>query len=449
MLEQVFFRFRLWRERPETALIIGFAATILLGTFLLALPVSSASDSSLGVMTAAFTSTSATCVTGLIVVDTGTAFSRFGQTVILLLIQTGGLGIMTFTAIFASIGRQKISIQSQLTLRNTFLARSESISLRRLLIFIFLLTFSFEAAGAVILFIQMNPAFPFFERAFHACFHAVSAFCNAGFSLSADSLEQYGGSWVTLSTFMILIIAGGLGYPVYLEIREHLREPETFRWSLHTKTVLVSTVMLIVAGTVLIKAGMPELTLLDALFQSVTTRTAGFNSIHFGNLAHSVMLVMMLLMLIGGSPGSTAGGIKTTAFAGSIIIWKDWLLGRSRKRIFRRKLSEESSRKIKAVVGLALLWIVFSLMVLLYSETRVLRSDPAAFQDLLFEIVSALGTVGLSTGATPRLTTTGQIVIMLSMFIGRVGPLAVVTSLIKSRKRAPAIGHPEEKIMIG
>ena len=448
MLKQLLFQFRLWRERPETALVIGFALLIFAGTGLLLLPAAS-NGTPINFITACFTATSATCVTGLVVVDTGTAFTRFGHWTILFLMQVGGLGIMTFAAIFASISRRKISVGNRLNIRNTFLVQSESISLKSLLLFILTLTFAFEIFGSIVLFFQMGPEMATGDRVFNAIFHAVSAFCNAGFSLSATSLEPFRTSWPTLTTFMLLVVGGGLGYPVYLEARQHLAGQNTGRWSLHTRTVVASTALLIIVGTIMIKLGMPELTILDALFQSVTTRTAGFNSIHFGNLAHSVMLVMMLLMLIGGSPGSTAGGIKTTAFAGSIIIWKDWLKGRTRKRLFQRTLATESIKRIKAVIGLAALWIMFSLLILLYTETRVLESDPAAFQDLLFEIVSALGTVGLSTGATPRLTLMGKIIIMCSMFVGRVGPLAVVTSILKSRRKQPGIGYPEEKIMIG
>lgn len=195
--------------------------------------------------------------------------------------------------------------------------------------------------------------------------------------------------------------------------------------------------------------GMPELTFLDALFQSVTARTAGFNSVPLSRLAHSVMLILMALMFIGGSPGSCAGGIKTSTFAGIIIVWKDWLLGDSRKRAFGRMLERESIRKIKAVAGLAFGWVMFSFLVLLYTEIEVLREDPAAFQDLLFETISAMGTVGLSTGATPQLTTAGRLIIIINMFVGRVGPLAVVTALLKSRRKGAKIGYPEEKIMVG
>ncbi|NOZ14076.1 MAG: hypothetical protein GXO69_10625 [Acidobacteria bacterium] len=448
-VERFVFRFRLWRERPETALISSFAAAIFLGALLLMLPISTVSGQSTGFLTALFTSTSATCVTGLIVVDTGTHFSRFGQVIIMLLIQAGGLGIMTFTALFAWISRRKVSIQSQLTLRDTFLARTEPVSLKRLLLFILSTTAVIEGAGAAVLFFSMTNPAPG-GRLFNALFHSVSAFCNAGFSLNSNSVMPFHTSIPVMSTIMLLIIFGGIGYPVMLEIRGRLKAPgQAGHWSLHTKTVILTTIILIFGGAFFIKLGAPDFSVLDALFQSVTTRTAGFNSVAFGHLPHAIMFVMIVLMFIGGSPGSCAGGIKTTTFSGMIVVWKDWLFGASRKRFFKRKLSRDTIRKIKAVIGLAAIWITLSFTLLLYTETRVFAIDPAAFQDILFEVVSAMGTVGLSAGVTPHLSTVGRVVIILDMFVGRVGPLAVVTALLNAGTSRAKIGYPEEKIMIG
>jgi len=448
-IEQFIFRFRLWRERPETALLSSFAAAIFVGALLLTLPIASASGQSTNFLTALFTSTSAVCVTGLIVVDTGTHFSRFGQVIIMILIQAGGLGIMTFTALFAWLSRRKVSVQHQLTLRDTFLARTETLSLKRLLIFILSTTAVIEAAGAAVLFFSMTDPAPG-GRLFNAVFHSVSAFCNAGFSLNADSVIRFHTSIPVMGTIMLLIIFGGIGYPVMLEIRSHLKTPgQVGHWSLHTKTVLLTTIALILGGAFFIRLGDANLSLLDALFQSVTSRTAGFNSVQFGALPHSIMMVMILLMFVGGSPGSCAGGIKTTTFSGMIVVWKDWLFGASRKRFFKRKISADTIRKIKAVIGLAAIWILLSFAVLLYTESLIFAIDPTAFQDLLFEVVSAMGTVGLSAGVTPHLSFIGRIVIILDMFIGRVGPLAVVTALLYTGPAKVIIGYPEEKIMIG
>ncbi len=413
------------------------------------LPLSNAVGRTTGFLTALFTSTSAVCVTGLIVVDTGTHFSRFGQVIIMLLIQAGGLGIMTFTALFAWISRRRVSIQSQLTLRDTFLAKTEAVSLRRLLLFILSTTAVIEGAGATMLYFSMKDPAPG-GRLFNAIFHSISAFCNAGFSLNSNSVVPFHTSIPVMGTIMLLIIAGGIGYPVMLEVRSHLKAPgHAGHWSLHTKTVLLSTAVLIFGGAFFIKLGAPQFSIMDALFQSVSTRTAGFNSVSFGHLPHAIMLVMILLMFIGGSPGSCAGGIKTTTFSGMIVVWKDWLFGGSRKRFFKRRLSSYTIRKIKAVIGLASIWILLSFTALLYTESLIFATDPAAFQDLLFEVVSAMGTVGLSTGVTPHLSGIGRVIIILDMFIGRVGPLAVVTALLNAGTSRVKIGYPEEKIMIG
>ncbi len=448
-IEKFIFRFRMWRERPETALISSFAVAILAGALLLMLPVSTVPGQSTGFLTALFTSTSATCVTGLIVVDTGTHFSRFGQVIIMLLIQAGGLGIMTFTALFAWISRRKVSIQHQLTLRDTFLAQTEPVSLKRLLLFILSTTAIIELSGAAVLYFSMTNPAPG-GRLFNAIFHSISAFCNAGFSLNANSVIPFHTSVPVMGTIMLLIITGGIGYPVMLEIKSHIQNPgQAGHWSLHTKIVILTTAALILSGAFFIRLGDSGISILDALFQSVTTRTAGFNSIPFGHLPHAIMLVMILLMFIGGSPGSCAGGIKTTTFSGMIVVWKDWFFGNSRKRFLKRKISRDTVRKIKAVLGLAGIWILGSFAVLLYTETVVFAIDPAAFQDLLFEVVSAMGTVGLSAGVTPHLSGIGRVVIILDMFVGRVGPLAVVTALLNAGTRRPKIGYPEEKIMIG
>ncbi len=413
------------------------------------LPVSNAARRSTDFLTAIFTSTSAVCVTGLIVVDTGTHFSRFGQVIILLLIQAGGLGIMTFTAVFAWLSRRRVSIQSQLALRDTFLAKTEKVSLRRLLLFILSTTAVIEAAGAAVLYFSMTRPAPG-GRLFNAIFHSISAFCNAGFSLNSNSVIPFHTSIPVMGTIMLLIIAGGIGYPVMLEIKSHMKAPgNTGHWSLHTKTVLLTTTSLILGGAFFIKIGNANLSILDALFQSVTTRTAGFNSVSVGQLPHAIMLVMILLMFIGGSPGSCAGGIKTTTFSGMIVVWKDWLFGASRKRFFKRKISRDTIRKIKAVIGLAIIWILLSFAALLYTESLILATDPSAFQDLLFEVVSAMGTVGLSAGVTPHLSGIGRIIIIMDMFVGRVGPLAVVTALLNAGAGRNIIGYPEERIMIG
>ena len=448
MIKDFLLKYKLWLTKPETALILSFAGVILVGAILLTLPVSSQSGQWTDFLTALFTSTSATCVTGLIVVDTGTYFSTFGQIVILVLIQLGGLGIMTFTAIFIWLSKKAYSVQTHYAIHDTFGADIEHLSIDNLLKFIVLSTFTIEGIGAGFLFLHLKKIMPAGEALYSAIFHSISAFCNAGFSIYSDSLVKFGNSWITLSTVMGLIVLGGLGYPVLFELSRKLKG-HRFRTSFHTKLVLSTSVSLIIGGAILIKLGKPSLTVLDSLFQSVTTRTAGFNSVDISKLPSSSLFIMTMLMFVGGSPGSCAGGVKTTTFSGYLILVKDWFLGKYRKRIFERKLPQETKDKIKSVLTLAFFTVIVSFTVLLYTETEILNTSKEGFRNILFEVVSAFGTVGLSTGITSSLSTAGKLVIIVDMFFGRLGPLAIVTSILFARRKKKKIDYPEQKIMIG
>ncbi len=448
MIKEFLLRYKLWITKPESALITSFAIVIFIGGILLSLPIATTSGKGLDFLDALFTSTSATCVTGLIVVDTGTFFSTFGQIVILALIQLGGLGIMTFTAIFVWLSKKAYSVQTHYTIQDTFGGDIEHLSIEDLLKFIVSATFIIEGIGAFILFLKLKTIYPVGKAVYSAIFHSISAFCNAGFSIYRDSLVQFHQSWITLGTIMLLIVFGGLGYPVLFELKEIIsgkhRKP-----SFHTKLVITTTISLIVGGAIFIWIGDPSLSILDSLFQSITTRTAGFNSVDIGKLPSSSLFIMIMLMFIGGSPGSCAGGIKTTTFSGYLILVKDWFFGQYRKRIFERKLTQETKDKIKSVITLAVFTVLGSFTVLLYTEQDIISHYNEAFRNLLFEVVSAFGTVGLSTGITSNLSPTGKIVIIVDMFFGRVGPLAIVTSLLFARKKEKKIDYPEQKIMIG
>jgi len=448
MIKEFLLRYKLWITKPETALVISFALVIFAGSGLLCLPIATVKGQSTGFLDALFTATSATCVTGLIVFDTGSHFTVFGQTVILVLIQLGGLGIMTFTAIFVWLSKKAYSVQTHYTIQDTFGGDIEHLSIEHLLKFIAGSTFLIESAGALLLFFKFKHMFPLKEAIYSAIFHSISAFCNAGFSLYSDSLMQFQQSWITLTTIMLLIVFGGLGYPVLYELKEKAAGKKA-KTSFHTKLVLSTTIALIIGGTIFIKLGDTSLTLLDSLFQSVTTRTAGFNSVDIGRLPSSSLFIMIMLMFIGGSPGSCAGGIKTTTFSGFLILVKDLFFGRHRKRIFERKLTSETKEKIKSVLILAFTTVILSFTVLLYTEKGILMHFREGFRNLIFEVVSAFGTVGLSTGITSSLSDWGKLVIIIDMFFGRVGPLAIVTALLFGRRKERKIDYPEQKIMIG
>ncbi len=447
MIKEFLLKYKLWVTKPESALIISFATVIFIGAILLSLPVA-AKGASLDFLDALFTSTSATCVTGLIVVDTGKFFSLFGQIVILILIQLGGLGIMTFTAIFVWLSKKAYSVQTHYTIQDTFGADIERLSIEDLLKFIVTATFTIETIGASLLFIKLKTIYPIEKAIYSAIFHSISAFCNAGFSLYQDSLVQFNSSWITLGTIMLLIVFGGLGYPVLFELKEIIFRKQK-KASFHTKLVITTTISLIVGGAFFIWLGNTSLSFLDSLFQSVTARTAGFNSVDIYKLPSSSLFILTLLMFVGGSPGSCAGGIKTTTFSGYLILVKDWFFGKYRKRMFERKLTEETKDKIKSVITLAFFTVIISFTILLYTEKNIISSYPEAFRNLLFEVVSAFGTVGLSTGVTSSLSEIGKLVIIVDMFFGRVGPLAIVTSLLFGKRKKKKIDYPEQKIMIG
>jgi len=435
------------KDKPESMLVLSFALVILVGAFLLMLPFATSDGKGASFLTSLFTSTSAVCVTGLIVVDTGTYFTRFGQIVIVTLIQLGGLGIMTFTALFAWLAGKKLSVMFHYNISDSFVLKNESLSLQNTLKFIFISTLVIEALGAAFLYFPFHKHLNSSDALYHAIFHSISAYCNAGFSLNADSLMYYHNSIPVLFTVMFLIITGGLGYPVLMELKTWAKNIKTHKTSLHLRIVFVSTIFLIFVGAFLIEGGDKGLNFIDALFQSVSTRTAGFNSVDFATLSSPALFVMILLMFIGGSPGSTAGGIKTTTFAGAVVVVKDLIFGKTRKRAFKRRLAESSVRKIKVVILLAIAINLLSFMILLYSEYYF--NTGLSFRNLLFEVVSALGTVGLSTGITAKLSAFGKYVIIADMFIGRVGPLAIVTALLFTGDKTVKIDYPEEKILVG
>lgn len=447
MLSKIYKTILQKKDKPETMLVMSFIAVILIGAFLLMLPYSTINGKGASFLTSLFTSTSATCVTGLIVVDTGKYFTFYGQIVILALIQAGGLGIMTFTAFFAWLAGKKLSVLFHYNISDSFVLKNESASLQSTLLFIFISTFIIEFFGAIVLFFSYSKKMLVSDAIYHAIFHSISAYCNAGFSLNSDSLMTYHHSPVVLITIMLLIIAGGVGYPVLMEIKKWAISLNKHKFSLHFKIVANASIFLIVVGTFLIILGDKNMSLLDSVFQSVSTRTAGFNSVDFTKLSSPALFAMIMLMFIGGSPGSTAGGIKTTTFAGAIVILKDLIFGENRKRSFKRRLAEATVRKIKVVILLALAINLTSFVFILYSEYYY--NTHLTFRNLLFEVVSALGTVGLSTGVTDKLSYIGKSIIIFDMFIGRVGPLALVTAILFKAEKTVKIDYPEEKILIG
>jgi|UniRef100_A0A7C5EXM4 trk system potassium uptake protein TrkH len=444
-------------KMPQTLLIGGFALVIAIGTLLLLLPWSQ-TRGEVALVDALFTATSAVCVTGLAVVDTGTAYTRFGQTVILILIQIGGLGIMTFAALaFIMLGR-RMSLASQAALHDAFFQRDLGIEFNRRFRQILILTFGVELVGVLLLFLALLwRQIPVGPALYSAVFHSVSAFCNAGFSIYSDNLLGLRDSPVIMATVMALIVLGGLGHLVLVELWQIClgfgREPQTGNHSLstHSQVVLRTTLALILIGWVgLLFLGLtPEerswgLKLSTALFQSITARTAGFNTVDIGVLPLASLLLLILLMFIGGSPGSCAGGIKTTTLAISMAEFRAKLKGEDQVVLLERRVPKPILDRTLVLVRLSILWNLLGLLLLLTTETG---RPGVGFQDVLFEQISAFGTVGLSTGLTGKLTVAGRLWITATMFVGRLGPLTIALGLLPATHTH--IRYPEARIMIG
>lgn len=436
-----------------------FLVLILVGTALLAMPFAHAEHArAVHPLDALFTATSAVCVTGLIVVDTGRDFSTAGQVIILVLIQLGGLGIMTFAALAAQVIGGRLSFRSQAALYDSFYQRDAAGKIGRDLKRILLLTFLFEAIGTALLFAEFRRQAGGHPPFFTALFHSISAFCNAGFSLYSDSLINYRARPLITTTIATLIVLGGLGHSVLLESARRIarrltnRRNESVLLSLHSRTVLLTSFGLILFGAIAIGGlglTVGERTIgekiANAMFQSITARTAGFNTVDIASLPAASLLVLMALMFVGGSPGSCAGGIKTTSFAVWLAHLRAKLTSAKDVTLLERRLPEEIVARAAVVGGLALIWNAIGCVLLAATELPHLAH--ATMIDVMFEQISAFATVGLSTGITPELSIAGKLWIITTMFVGRVGPLTAALAVM-SRERAD-IRYIEERVMIG
>jgi len=411
---------------------------------------------------ALFTATSAVCVTGLIVVDTATYFTTAGQAYLLLLIQLGGLGIVTFTtlAVLAIGGRLSLHHEA-VTASLTGVA--PEVDFRQLARDVVRFTLAFEAIGALVLFLTWVPRFGPGAAAWHAVFHAVSAFCNAGFSTFSDSLTGFRGSPVSLVTVMTLVVLGGLGFLALEELRlwwRRQRAGEALRISLHTRLVLVVTALLIVGGWIAFSllewnrqlAGMSPLDRsLNALFMSVTARTAGFNTVDYAQVSDGANFVTILLMSVGGSPGSAAGGLKTTTVAAIGLLALARLRGHSVASVASRTIPEDTIQRAVGlfVVSFGLVTAGILLFAVIHAPSPS-REPVHGFLHYMFEAVSAFNTVGLSMGATGSLEPQGKLVTVFLMFVGRVGALTLVAAIALRRARnGRGFRYAHEDLIIG
>ncbi len=446
---------RLASRSPEALLLGVFAGAIVIGTLLLCLPW--CHHGHVGLLDAFFTATSAVCVTGLIVVDTGSAYTVLGQVIILLLIQAGGLGVMSFAGLALHIMHRRLSLRARAAVSGSLVQHDVAVDLKTIVLRILRFVLLAEAVGAVFLFLGLAPSRGVAHAAYSATFHAISAFCNAGFSIYTDSLMGLRGNLLVVSTVMVLIILGGIGHPVVIELWERCRRrrgrvrSKPARLSLNTLVALSASGVLVGGGAVLLflvglspEAGTWSSRIFAALFQSVTARTAGFNTVDIGSLPLGSLFLLILLMFVGGSPGSCAGGIKTSTAA----LWMAKLRGRLRgqkwPRLFGRHIPGDLSRRASMIIGLAVLWNLLGILLLLVTEQR---TPGLGMHEVIFEQISAFGTVGLSTGLTPDLSIPGRLWIIATMYIGRLGPLTLAVWI--ASPRAPGIRYPEGRIMVG
>ena len=440
------------RISPYSMILLSFFFIILIGGTVLSLPISTTDGQGTSWIDGVFTATSAVCVTGLVVNDVSKVYNVFGKTVIMIWIQLGGLGIMTFSSLFILIVTKKINkkkkkvVQEALNYTTLFDIQKY---IKKAVITVFLI----EAIGTIILFFEFIKIYPFKRAFFYAMFHSVSAFCNAGFALFTMNLEDFKGSGIINFAIPLLIFLGGLGFASLLNIFDSIKSRKN-KLFLTTKIVLVISFALIIIGMVLTLllernnlGTIAPLSLKDkllaSLFQSVSTRTAGFNTIAIGALTAPTLFAYIILMFIGASPGSTGGGIKTTTFG--IIILGAWatLTNRHDIEIGKRRIGWDVFNKAIAIVLIALLYVTFVVFLL-----NVIEKDKD-FLALAFEAVSAFGTVGLSVGITSSLTDLSKWLIIITMFIGRVGPLTVAIVLSAAGAKKGTYRYPTENILVG
>lgn len=451
-ISQHFFR------SPTRVAVTSFSLLVLVGTFLLQMPFS-VTAGNIRSIDALFTAVSAGSVTGLGVVDTGSYFTLWGQLIILLLVQVGGVGIMTFSTLFILMAGRKSGIIGGMTIKDTYTQTGE----RRpvdILYDVLLFTFAIEATGAVLLFIRFAQQFEWQRAAYLAIFHSICAFCNAGFSLFPDNFLRYRADWFVSLVMAGLIILGGIGFLVFFDIKRAIRSKQSF-WhevSLQSKLVLASTVVLLLVSTGVIlwmemHNSMLNLPLnekiLASFFEAVTARTAGFNTVDQSLLSNGTLFFVIVLMFIGAGAGSCGGGVKITTVSVLMLLGLSHLKGDDKPQVFFRSLSKTTVEKAVSAVFLSAIAVLFCSMVIEMAEefNPAIGVGRGKFLDLLFETVSAFGTVGLSTGITSKLTDIGKFILCIMMFIGKLGPLTLALAI--SYRRTKKFHYSEENVMIG
>ncbi|ERT64919.1 MULTISPECIES: TrkH family potassium uptake protein [Peptoniphilus] len=428
---------------------MSFLIVILIGATLLSLPIASVDGNSVGFVNAFFTASSATAVTGLVVANTATQWTMFGKVVIITLIQIGGLGTITLFSIATVLLGRKISLQQRLLVKEQLNITSMS-GIVKWVIYVTKITFLIEFTGALLLSFSLIPKYGFKTGVWYSIFHAISAFCNAGFDLFGDSIVSYSGDIYINMIICGLVILGGLGFLVYMDIYN----AGSFRkLKVHSKVVITVSALLLFAGTIatLLIEYNNSLSIgefgfghkvLASFFQSTVTRTAGFNSIDIGQVHDATAIIYIFLMFIGGSPASTAGGLKTTTFAVMVFSTIGMVRGEHDIVIFNRKIDKEVILR-----ALAITIVCISLVITVTMAVAIIEHDRFEFLDILFESVSAFGTVGMTRGITPHLSDISKVILAFTMFIGRVGPTTLAVGLMKTKPSS--IKYASGKILVG
>lgn len=455
------------RLHPTQIIIVGFLLLIILGAMLLSLPAATTSPDGISFLDAAFTSTSAVCVTGLVVVDTGTAFTLFGQIVILFLIQMGGLGFMTIMSfVFILVGK-RITLSERMIIKEALNEFNLS-GLVKMILKILTVTFTMEILGAAVFATRFVPMFGL-KGVYYSVFHSVSAFCNAGFdvmgSVSGDyafsSMSMFLSDPVINITLIALIVIGGLGFVVVTDIFNIGRIKEKCGLSRYSKLVLTATGLLIALGLLVVfpfELGNPNTLgaegvdtagkVFGGIFQAITPRTAGFSTIDQGALSPATKMLTMVLMFIGASPAGTGGGIKTTTMAIVLLFAASGITGRKDVNVMKRRIATETIKRAITITVLGIAFVFIASLVLMGIEGG--RGGLFTFDNIFFEVFSAFGTVGLSAGLTPMLSAPSRLVIMIVMFAGRVGLMTLTLALANRAQDGNAnIRYPEERFMVG
>lgn len=436
---------------PKT-LTLGFLMIIMIGTVLLSLPVATRDAHATSVLDALFTATSATCVTGLTLVNTALHWSAFGQTVILFLMEIGGLGFMTFTVMLFLFMRRRMRLSTRLLAQESL--NLENLSQLNVIKLILLLSLTIQVTGAGLLFVDFYPRFGLVKGLWYSVFHAVSAFCNAGFDLFGNSLEGFANDTYLLSIMSILIIAGSFGFLVWQDL---LLYPWRHRLSLHTKLALTTGTVLMGISVLVYLLTEENLTQLapqlsggqrfmNTLFMAITPRTAGLITLPYNQLSIAGIAFTMFLMFVGGTPGSTAGGIKTTTVGLLTIQSIATLRGRRDATFDHRRFTQDNVFRALTLIFVALLILASATLILCATQPLPKSSS---LETVTFEVLAAFGTTGISLGLTPHLTFLGKIIIMFLMFIGRVGLYTVMFSILNADRKQRGYRYPEESVLIG